>query len=93
MNDELVIKKLDVIPTVKTYIAQCIIVHGKVLTNQNESWYLKSNPKLKITFISPVITKTKIGDIDQEKYLLDFTIEQPEFDLTIFNKPTSWIKK
>lgn len=84
---EVVIKSLEYLPQAKMYIAQCIIVEGTIL--QNEEWSLKNNPKLKITFKSPVITK----GLDREKYFLDFTINKPDFDLNIFNKATSWIKK
>lgn len=87
--NELVIKKLEVLEKNKIYIAQCIIVTGKVLIEKNEEWSLKSNPKLKIIFNTPVVTK----QLKPEKYLLDFIINEPNFDLSIFKKPTLWIKR
>lgn len=83
---EIVIKEVINLPKSASYVASIIIVTGEVL--QNEEWYLKSNPKLKIVFKSPVIIKGLI----KEKYFLDFTIDKPDFDLSIFNKPTTWIK-
>lgn len=82
--NEIVIKKLECFAG--KHIVQAIVVEGKVLPN--EQWCLKSNAKLTITFISQVITKK----LNKETYFIDFTIEQPNFDVRIFDKPTSWIK-
>lgn len=84
---EIVIKNVEYLFKANLYIAKCIIVEGTIL--QNEEWFLKTNPKLKITFNSPVITK----GLDKEKYFLDFTINKPDFDINMLNKPTTWIKR
>lgn len=82
--NEIVIKKIMYLPEKNLYIAECIIVTGKILSY--EEWYLKTNPKLKILFDSEIIQK-------EPTYLFTCTIQKPNFDLSFVNKPTSWIKK
>lgn len=84
--NELVIKNIKYISDNDTYMAQCIVVTGKVLPGT--TWYLKYNPHLKIT-----LNKQVENVEDTEIYLVDWLMAKPGFDLSIFNKPTSWLNK
>lgn len=85
--NEVIIDRMDYLQTAKKYVVDCKIVKGKIL--QNQVWHLKDKPGIKITFQTPAIIKT--NNFNAKGKIIHFTIEQPKFDLSLFQTPTTWI--
>lgn len=85
--NELIIERLEHLKAHNVYLCDCKLISGHIL--ENEKWVLKDNPSIAITFKSPAIIKSNNLEIDKLVY---YTISKPDFDLVLFDNPTTWIK-
>ena len=88
---EVIIERLDYLKTAKTYVVDCKTVTGAVLPKQ--VWHLKDNPSIKITFESPVLISMRLDSKKIANGVFYFSILKPNFDLKLFDNPTTWIRK
>lgn len=87
--NEVIIERLDYLKTHQVYLADCKIVKGKIL--QNQEWHLKDKPGIKITFESPAIISNR--NFNSKGHIFHYTILKPKFDLKLFDEPTVWVRQ